>query len=168
MKLPDGVRAELIEGELFMMSPSPQFRHQRVVGNLFRILDRAVRASGRGEVLVAPLDVHLPGGDIVQPDLIVILNENRHIVQDWIRGTPDLLVEILSPTSPERDRFVKRNVYARNGVPEYWIVDDDTRSIEVLALDGAAYAPAGYFTGDEAVVSPLIGSLDVKTSAAFA
>lgn len=155
MKLPEGVRAELIEGEI-LMSPSPKTRHQRIIANTYRALFRAVEQNELGRVLLSPLDVHLPSGDVVQPDVVVVLKMNEHIVKDWIRGVPDLLVEVISPDSPERDRFTKRNLYARNGVKEYWLVDDETRSVEVLALAGTVYAPSGYFLEADTVNSPLI------------
>lgn len=144
MALGDEVRAELIAGELYM-TPSPTPPHQSVAANLHLILGPHVREQNLGTMWIAPLDVHLPSGDIVQPDLIFISTASAPIVQDWIRGVPDLLIEIVSPSNAERDRFVKRALYAENGVREYWIVDPDSRTIEVVRLDDGAYQPAGYF-----------------------
>jgi Uma2 family endonuclease len=155
LKLPEGTRAELIEGEIFM-SPSPRTRHQRVVRNIFRLVDGFVRAGGLGEVFFAPFDVHLRSGDVLEPDVILVLEKNRPIIQDWIRGTPDLLVEVLSPENPERDRVVKRDLYARAGVSEYWIVDPEGRSVEVLTLSGKRYEEHGYFEESDTLVSPLL------------
>ncbi len=100
------------------------------------------------EDYLAPLDVHLPSGDVVQPDVLFVRRANAPIVQDQVRGVPDLVVEVLSPASPELDRIVKRDLYARNSVGEYWLVDPEERSVEILRLDGDTntYAPAGYFT----------------------
>lgn len=137
-RLPEGARAELIEGEL-VMSPSPKERHQRILLNLTLALDAVVRPPALGRLYTAPFDVHLPSGDIVQPDLIFVSTANRGIIQDWIRGVPDLLVEILSPDSSQRDRVLKRALYERNGVPRYWIVDPEQPSVELLTLSGGVY-----------------------------
>lgn len=167
MRLPDGVRAELIEGELFM-SPAPKFRHQRIVSNLHFALRKHVEARRLGIVVDSPIDVHLPSGNVVQPDLVFAAEANRTILRDWVRGTPDLLVEVISPESAERDRIVKRDLYARNGVPEYWIVDEQSRSVEVLRLKADAYEPAGYFTEADSVRSILLPDLDLTLAEVFA
>ena len=109
-----------------------------------------------GEVLNAPLDVLLPGGDVAQPDLIFVSTAKACIVQDRIRGVPDLLVEILSPDSIEHDRIVKKSLYARSGVTEYWIVDPAEESVEVLSLRGGHYDAAGYFEKTDTLNSPLV------------
>lgn len=167
MRLPDGVRAELIHGEL-LMSPSPKERHQRIVSNLHFALRRLVQVSKSGRVYDAPLDVHLPSGDIVQPDVIYISDANRHIIQEWIRGVPDLAIEVVSAETPERDRIVKRDLYARNGIREFWLVDGQDQTVEVLQLAGDSYAPFGYFEGDAAVESSVLPNLTLPISEIFA
>jgi Uma2 family endonuclease len=82
-------------------------------------------------------------------------------------GAPDLVVEIVSPLNAERDRIVKRDLYARSGVREYWLVDTLARSVEVLRLDGAAYAPAGYFTAGTVLASPSLPGLAIPVDAVF-
>ena len=82
-----------------------------------------VRGRSLGRVYVAPFDVHLPSGDIVEPDVIFVTTAKLGIVQGWIRGVPDFVVEVLSPDGIERDRIVKRVLYAKNGIREYWLVD---------------------------------------------
>lgn len=167
MKLPEGSRAELIDGDLFM-SPSPRPRHQRAVLRLARLLEEHVSRRGLGEIFIAPLDVHLPSGDIVEPDILFIANANLGIVQDWVRGSPDLLVEVLSPDGRERDRIVKRDLYAHNGVREYWIVDPETKSFEVFTLRGDRYEPDGYFDKDDILVSPLLPEFKLEIAQVFA
>jgi len=167
MKLPEGARAELIEGEIFM-SPSPKARHQRVGMNLTVELTGFIRLGNAGQLLAAPCDVHLPSGDIVQPDLIFVSTRNQGIIQDWIRGVPDLLVEIVSPDAPERDRIVKRRLYERNGVPEYWIVDPQEGSVEVLSLKAGAYASHGFFEKADTVTSPSIPGLSLPVASLLA
>ena len=117
------------------------------------------RAGRLGQVYPAPFDVHLPSGDIVQPDLIFVAVRNAHIVKDWIFGIPDLLVEVVSQESPERDRIVKRDLYARNGVPEYWLVQDDPPGIEVFRHAKGRYFPAGCFPETEIATSPMFPGL---------
>ena len=167
MALGDEVRAELIDGELYMMA-SPRPVHSIAADNLHLLVGPHVRAHGLGRVMTAPSDVHLPSGDIVEPDLIYIAAENLGIIQDWIRGVPDLLIEIVSPSNPERNRIVKRALYAENRVPEYWIVEPETQTIEVLRLDGSAYAPAGYFGMGTELVTAAIPDLRVSIDEVFA
>jgi Uma2 family endonuclease len=167
MNLPEGTRAELIDGDIFM-SPSPRPRHQRAVIRLLKHLDAHVSAQGLGEVFVAPLDVHLPSGDIVEPDIFFVAKENQGLVQDWVRGVPDLIIEVLSPDRRERDRIVKRGLYAENRVPEFWIVDPEAGSFEVFALRGEQYEPSGYFDKDDALVSPLLPDFKLTVAEVFA
>lgn len=164
--LGDEVRAELIAGEIYM-APSPQSLHQRVCLRLTVALESFVRDRGCGQLLCAPLDVHLPSGDVVQPDLIFVARDNASIIRDWIRGAPDLLIEIVSPSHAERDRIVKRGLYAHNGVPEYWLVDPADRTIEVLRLSGATYVPAGYFGVGTALTSQTLERLELNVTDVF-
>jgi Uma2 family endonuclease len=166
LKLPEGVRAELIEGEIYM-SPSPKKRHQQTVLRLARLLSDFVESRGQGEIFIAPFDVHLPGGDVVEPDVIFVSRANGGIVRDWIRGTPDLLIEVVSPDNAERDRAIKRDLYARNGVPEYWIVDPEESSVEVLKRHGAAYEPWGYFEIADTLTSATLTGLTLPVRAIF-
>lgn len=156
MKLPEGTRAELIEGDLFM-SPSPKDWHQEVLFILAKALSAIVEAKGLGKVWIAPFDVHLPSGDIVQPDILYISQANSHIVRGWVRGVPDLVIEVLSPDSHERDRIVKRALYARNRVPEYWIVDE--KGVDVLELSASGCASRGYFEGGDTLTSGVLADL---------
>lgn len=158
LRLPEGTLAELIEGEI-LMSPSPKARHQRFVSNLHFAVRQFVEARRLGLVLDSPMDVHLPSGAVVQPDLIFVATANLSIVKDWIRGAPDLLIEVLSPESIDRDRFTKRELYAASGVKEYWIVDGDASAVEVLRLAGDRYAPHGYFEAQDTITSPVLSGL---------
>ena len=167
MSLPEGPRAELIDGELFKC-PSPKRPHQDAVLRLVRRLADFIESRGLGAVFVAPFDVHLPSGDIVEPDILFVTKANLGIVQDWVRGAPDLVVEVLSPDGLERDRFVKRGLYAENGVPEYWIVDADAKTIEVFSLRGGKYVPNGYFENDDVLVSPLLSEFNLPVADVFA
>ncbi len=144
MALPDEPRCELIRGR-FYLSPSPIVLHQLIVGYLHRLfLDAADRTGGTA--IVAPMDVHLADHSVVQPDVIYVSPERGEIVQDWMEGAPDLLVEVLSPSTASRDRVHKLDLYATAGVREYWIVDPRQRRITFLVHDGEGFseqAPEG-------------------------
>ena len=167
MKLPEGVRAELIEGEIYM-SPSPRARHQRIVLNIAYALRQFVESRGLGAVYVAPMDVHLPTGSVVQPDVIYVASANLGIVQDWMRGTPDLHVEVLSPENPERDLVVKRRLYEENRVREYWIVDPAPETVEVLTLAGDKHEPHVFFQRADTLTSPLLPGFELPGDRIFA
>lgn len=125
-------RYELIEGELYMV-PSPTPAHQGIVGNLYRILHRFVQDKDLGRVLFSPLDVVLSEEDVLQPDILYVSRDREGIITEQnVRGAPDLVIEVLSPGTADRDRTLKRARYLRYGVREYWIVDPVARSIEVL------------------------------------
>lgn len=160
MALPDEVRAELIDGELYV-TPSPEVRHQDLVVTLAYRLKGFLEANPIGSVYVAPLDVHLPTGDIVQPDVLFVASAHRALLRRWVHGAPDLVVEVLSPARPERDRFVKRVVYERGGVSEYWLVDGEERSVEILRLAEDGYAPWDYLTGDGTLRSPTLEGFEL-------
>ena len=166
MSLPEGTRAELVDGELYM-SPSPFEKHQRAAGNLYFALRKFVDSRMLGRIYAAPFDVHLPSGDIVQPDLIFIATRNFSIIQKWIYGAPDLLVEIASPPDQKRDQILKRDLYARNGVAEYWIVDPEAKAIEVLTLAKSRYEPHGHFEEADTLLSPLLTGLSLPVRLLF-
>ena len=130
-------RCELIFGRLYV-TPSPACLHQIVTGSLFAHFLDVARSSG-GLALIAPVDVILAEHSVVQPDVLYLSQKNRGIATDRIRGTPDLLVEVLSPTSGRRDRMAKRKLYASAGVPEYWIVDPQAQQIDIFHLEGERY-----------------------------
>ncbi len=167
--LPEEARAELIHGVLFM-PPAPQDPHQSALVRLTGlILSWAQAEAGeRGELRVAPYDVELPSGDVVQPDLLFVVKQNLdRITRHGLQGVPDLAVEILSPSNPDRDLFVKRALYAENGVPEYWIANPEERAIQVLRLDRDAYEAAGWFRMGETLVSATLPDLEIEISSVF-
>ena len=132
--LPEGDRRELIEGDFYMV-PAPSFRHQVVAANLGTALRGFVRSHRLGQMVWAPTGVVLSSESVVQPDILFISNERRGIITEAnVSGAPDLVVEILSPSTAERDRELKLNLYARHGVREYWIVDPEDETIEVMEL----------------------------------
>jgi Uma2 family endonuclease len=166
LALPDDVLAELIDGELYV-TPAPTPNHQDVVGALHVHLRTHVEREELGRVYVAPVDVYLPTGDIVQPDLVFVRADRQHVIQDAIRGVPDVAVEVISPSRPERDRIVKRALFARNGIQEFWLVDPAARSVEVFVLREGAYVGAGWFREKAVVVSPALPGLEIPLETVF-
>jgi len=157
---------ELLEGELVMV-PAPVPYHQDILRNLLRLLAGHVQTQRLGKVYLAPLDVVL-GEDVVQPDLLFISYERTSVIhEEEIRGAPDLIIEILSPATAQRDRTYKRTLYARHGVKEYWLVDPDTRTIEVLTLGTKGFRQAGRYEGDQMLISPLLAGLAIPLDQIF-
>ena len=163
----DGRRYEIIEGELYEM-PAPSWAHATVIANLISALVPLVVMLG-GRWRTAPLDVFFLGADPVQPDIIVLLPESQaHPTERGVEGAPDLLIEVLSPSNRGHDLLTKRALYARAGVREYWLVDPEARTIEILALDRDAFHLVIAASGAETPVSPLLGPLPTTSAALFA
>lgn len=164
----DGKRYEIIDGVLYMAA-APNIAHQAAAMRFTMYLGIHVELAGLGQVFPAPCDVELPMGDTVQPDITVVLNANLGIVTPGrIRGTPDLVIEILSPGTAGRDRRTKQDAYARAGVPEYWLADPYAQTIEPLTLEGGEYRSLGVFTGAATLPSLLVPDLPVRVDHFFA
>ena len=153
----DGNRYEIVNGVLYM-APSPSGSHQDAALEIASYLRTHVKIAGLGLVRVAPFDVELAPNVIVQPDVFVILRENfDKITDNRILGAPDLVVEVASPSTAIYDRHNKLDAYARAGVPEYWIVDPDARTVEVLVLETAGmYQSLGIFRGKATLPSQAV------------
>src|SRR5438552_505401 len=133
-RLDDEKRYEIINGEL-LMAPSPDSWHQDWLSGLNDIVRGYVRRHKLGKTFFAPLDLILDAENTVQPDLIFISTAKMRIIKRrGIFGVPDLLVELVSPSSVRKDRYQKRELYARFGVPEYWIGDPANQALEILTL----------------------------------
>jgi len=150
---PEDKRYELLDGDL-VMTPAPGTAHQRVLRRLIILLGLSVERTGVGEVFVAPFDVVLSDTDVVQPDLLFISNERSHIItEENVQGAPDLVVEILSPSTAERDQTFKRSLYAKHGVKEYWLVDTDAKTVTVLFHDDHGFTLAGAYGEGQVLTS---------------
>ena len=150
----DGRRNELHWGELSLI-PTPGTRHQRTLLALGSRLYEHVRARGLGEVFLAPTDCILSNVTVVQPDVLYMATDRLTIISERaIEGAPTLVVEVLLPSTAHLDRDRKMRLYAEHGVPYYWIVDPEARSIEAFALAGAEYARAGRLTSEPAALPP--------------
>ena len=164
---PDDERYELLDGELIRMT-APAEIHQRVVTLLGWRMAQFVSERGTGRVYVAPFDVVLSDTDVVQPDLLFVSNDRTHLVTAAnVRGAPDLVVEILSPSTAERDRTLKRALYARHGVNEYWIVDPASRNVTVLALRDGRFDVTGTYGEDDTLTSPTLPGLALRVADLF-
>jgi len=157
----------VIEGDL-MMAPAPSISHQEALQNLFWIVGNHVRSGSFGKIYVAPVDVILSTQNVTQPNLLFIVKERLDIITDAnVQGAPDLVVEILSPGTAEVDKTRKRDLYARFGVREYWLVSPEAGTIEVLSLEKESFERIGlYGMGDE-VKSKVLSELSFKTDAVF-
>ena len=142
---PDGERAELIDGEVILMAPAPSRGHQEISGEVFRQLANYLEGK-KCKVYHAPFDVRLfeKDGDtpedvntVVEPDITIVCDHSK-LDDRGCKGAPDMVVEVLSPSTQRHDRLVKRGLYQRAGVREYWIVDPDSSTVQVfLQRDGS-------------------------------
>ncbi|MGQ9533533.1 MAG: Uma2 family endonuclease [Desulfotomaculales bacterium] len=156
LKIDDGHRYELLEGEL-VLTPSPGFSHQYVAANIGALLRSHVEKNQLGLVLYAPFDV-VPAEDVVlQPDVLFLSRERFPLLtEDCLKGMPDLVVEVLSPTSGRRDRLQKSRLYLRHGVREYWVVDPTAETVEVFRATENGWLLAGVYGPEDTLVSPLL------------
>jgi Uma2 family endonuclease len=165
--LPEDRRYEIIDGDLFM-TPAPGTPHQRIVGNLYLRLRQHVDDRGLGEVLIAPCDVVLSPTDVVQPDVLFVAVDRASIVgEKFISAAPDLVVEVLSPSTEERDRTLKTKLYARAGVRELWIADTKEKTIEVLTNSGDGFQREAVFGLGTVLRSFLLPGLEIPISEVF-
>ncbi len=159
-KLGEEDRYEVIDGQIYNMSPSPTPKHQDILGGLYAEFRSYLRGK-ECRVFISPIDVCLSDEkedlhkvkEWVIPDMVVVCDKNK-IDEKRIVGTPDLLVEVLSPSTAKKDKLVKYNRYQRAGVKEYWIVDPVNEVIEVYLLEETAFKRNGvYVKGDTLPVS---------------
>ena len=147
----DALRVEYLNGDI-VMTPARSPHHQIIVTNLLLLMGQYAMQKGLGLVLPAPLDVVLSKeAQIAQPDLIFIAKARapKLVTRAAISGAPDLVLEIISPSTARADRKIKPPLYARYGVAEFWLVDPEDQSVEVFVLDGETYRVAGiYLAGD--------------------
>ena len=154
-KTPDDVRYELLDGELIKL-PSPVFAHQMASARIGYPLQGFISANDLGIALHAPMDVHFSDTDVAEPDIMFISHERSGIIGRWINGAPDLVVEILSPSTAHYDLNYKRELYARYDVKEYWIGDTDARTITVLLLVNGAFEETGVYGPGDTLTSPTL------------
>jgi Uma2 family endonuclease len=158
---------ELWDGEL-IMAPSPFFEHQTVVLRLYTALHNWISPRRLGEVVTAPLDMVLSPRRVVQPDVLYICTERLGIIQQVVRGPADLVAEVISPGGRTRDRIEKRDLYEQHGVKEYWIIDPEAETVEVLRLElNQQYRLIGRWRKGEKANSDLLPGFDIAVSELF-
>ena len=166
----DGNRYEIIEGELFV-SRAPSLTHQIIVTNIAADFHGFLAANPLGLVVVGPGVIFSEYSGVI-PDLIFISNERRKEIAagERVMGAPDLVIEIVSPgaENERRDRVVKRQLYGKHGVREYWIVYPESRSLEVYVFDGRTLNLANTFNEADELISTVLQGYRVKVQKLFA
>lgn len=163
----DGRRYEIINGELFM-STAPSNFHQWIIFMLAELLGTPIKRQGIGYAFFAPIGVFMPDCEPVQPDFIIVLMKNKHIIRDRrIQGVPDLLVEVISPGSRDYDEGVKKAAYEKAGVPEYAVIDPQTRQLRLYRLDKSGQYPEPQIFNESDQVKLMIAPVTFKVGELF-
>lgn len=163
-----GPRYQLLDGDL-VMSPAPSLRHQDIVGRLYAALMTFVAPRKLGKTYVSPVDVILSDTDVPQPDVVFVSNARAStLAKEGVRGAPDLCVEVLSPSTTTQDRGIKKALYARYGVIEYWIVDSEAAVVEIFRLQENPEAPMRTMTSADALTTALLPGFSLSLGDLFA
>jgi Uma2 family endonuclease len=157
---------ELWEGEI-IMPPTPSFWHQKIAFRLQRALHDWVAARSLGEVVGAPIDMVLSPHNVTQPGVVFISKERLDIIQRVIMGPVDLAAEIISLGGRNRDRIQKRDLYEQYGIKEYWIIDPEPETVDVLTLAGARYEVAMRCGRGQTASSPLLPGFTIPVDQLF-
>ena len=166
LSFPDEFRCEVINGQIYDMTPSPTSGHQSVTGQIYGLIWEHLRKQGHGcQVFIAPLDVVIAEDQVVQPDVLIVC-DRRKIQRTHIAGAPDVVFETASPSTSLKDRREKMELYERSGVAEYFIVDPDAGFIEKYAVIDGKYVRVGIYAGDTPFTIDTI-SLELKAKEIF-
>ncbi len=167
MSVPGDKRYQLLDGEM-ILALSPTNRHQTIAVQLVVELNEFIRRRNLGRLWFAPLDVVLSDHDVAQPDILFVSNERSSIITDAnIQGAPDLVVEILSPGTAGHDRGYKQALYGRHGVLEYWLVDPDAETVEVLTLGDQGLALTATYRRGQVLASTLLEGMSLELDQVF-
>lgn len=158
----DGRRHEIIDGEYYV-SPSPSFKHQNIVAELLTRVRTFVKERNLGWVVGSPCDV-LSEHTIVQPDVLYVSKARGAIVADVLKGAPDLVIEVLSPSNRDYDEHVKYKIYEKAGVLEYWIVDPQAQSVRIFRRTNDRFAPVPV---TDTLTTPLLPSFELRVESLF-
>ena len=166
----DGQRHELIDGEHYV-TPSPNMKHQAVLGNLYFLIRSHLEGQPSGRAFMAPFDVVFTDFDVVEPDLLYMSRERAAdiLTPKHVRGTPELVLEIGSPSTRKRDETIKRRLYERAGVLEYWFVDPDVDTVRIYRRAGEGFARAMELAreADDVLTTPLLPGLEMSLAQIF-
>ena len=158
---------EIING-VETMSPNPFSRHQKIITNISYIIISHIRKNKLGELFISPFDVIFEENlNRLQPDLLFIKKDNMAIAQEWIRGVPDMVCEIVSKGSYRKDTETKKAIYERYKVPEYWVVIPELEIIEILIIEDDKYSVFAYAETKWVVTSRVIEGLTVDIKNVF-
>jgi Uma2 family endonuclease len=165
--LPEDRRYEIVDGEL-LLTPAPTPYHQTVAKRLGFLLDAHVQGGKLGEVFIAPCDVVLSRFDVLQPDVFFVSAARISIVgEKYIREAPDLVVEVLSPSTADRDQVAKAKQYAKFGVAELWIADPESHAIEVFLNSPEGFRRDAVYDGGDVLRSPILPGLEIPLDRVF-
>jgi Uma2 family endonuclease len=163
----DRNRYEILDGEL-TVTPTPSTKHQTASGNLFVLLAHYIKERDLGKLFYAPIDLILASTSVLQPDLLFVTKARERIITEKaIEGAPDLVIEILSPGTSRTDRVTKAQIYARYGVPAYWIVDPEQEVIEIYLLEADGYRLAATLQGNTPMFAPPFTELEIVARDVF-
>jgi Uma2 family endonuclease len=168
LQLPDnGKRYEIIDGELYM-SPAPTTGHQRIVGRFHLAIGNFLEENPIGEVFFAPTDVILSEIDILQPDVVFISKEKfERLARENIQGAPDLMIEVLSPGTENRDRTIKLKAYSKFGVQEYWMASEKKETGEVWRRKGKKLVFHALLDRTQILTTSLLPGLEIPLERIF-
>ena len=166
----DGKRHELIDGEHYV-TPSPNTKHQRVSGNLHLVIATWLEDHAIGRIFYAPFDVVFSKFDVVEPDLLYLSNERMAevVTPQHVRGAPNLVIEIGSPGTRQRDETIKKRLYEKSGVDEYWVVDPETDVVRVYRREDSGFARVRELSREagDVLTTPLLSGLELPLSRIF-
>ena len=163
----DRNRYEILEGEL-TVTPAPSTKHQTASVNLLVLLSQYIKERDLGKLFHAPIDLILESTSVLQPDLLFVSKARQDIITDRaVEGAPDLVIEILSPTTSRTDRVTKAQIYARHSVPAYWIVDPEQQVIEIYLLEADGYRLAATLQGETPMFAPPFRELEIAAKDVF-
>lgn len=163
----DGECYEIVQGVL-VMSPAPRFKHQKCILVLSSYLYQIITVAQLGEVVAGPFDVVLSEQNVLQPDLLVVLSEHLdRLHEEGVMGAPDLVIEAVSPSSKLYDRVNKHMAYEQAGVPEYWLMRPQQKTIELFTLENGKYHSLGEFQGEQVLPSRIVPQMALPVAHFF-
>jgi len=167
LKIDDNNQYELIGGKLILV-PAPKTIHQEISGKIYRKVAGFVDNNNLGKVFYAPVDVLLTEKDKPQPDILFVSKERLHIITEAnIKGAPDLVIEILSPSTSKWDKVEKSKLYYKHGVKEYWIVDPESKVVEIFMPGEKNWILFQAYDDDDILTSPLLAGLEISLEDIF-
>jgi Uma2 family endonuclease len=166
----DGKRHEIIDGEHYV-TPSPNLKHQKVSGNLYLLIGVWLEQHPIGQIFYAPFDVVFSCYDVVEPDQLYVTTARAAevLTSANVKGAPDLVIEIGSPSTRKRDETIKRHLYERSGVSEYWVIDPELDLVRVYRREAEGFGRAIEMSNDagDILTTPLLPGLAVSLARIF-